>query len=656
LSFSGIDRCFIMQPMEHTIPDMLEQASHAFGDKGYLYERTDSGWHGYSFSQTRQLARAFASVLVEHSFGGPVALLSEGRPFWVIAEIGALISGTFSVPLSIKLSAEEISYRIEHSQANVLICSRLSRDKAILALTKCSTKPKVIYFDELSETEKFQQELGLTLNIDLFLWDELISEGSGLIDISEKLAKLEKIEQDIKPTDTATVCYTSGTTGNPKGIMLSHGNYFANVSDALGRFPIPYNLRMFVILPVDHSYAHTIALYAPLMRQIALYFVDGRNGTAGMIRSIQPNMQEVKPDILLTVPSLLENFIQKIHRGVKAKGPFVQKIFNAGLKARIFMNGTVWDCPAWYKRFLPWFSATLAEILVFRTVRSNFGNLGLCINGGAYLDIKVQEFFKAIGIPVYQGYGLTEAGPVVSTNSIPNHKIGSAGKVLPHVPCRIVNDTFKDVLPGEKGQILLKGDAIMKGYLHNEAETTAAFYDGWLKTGDLGWIDKDGFLYVTGREKALLITSDGEKYSPEEIENAIVQSSRFIGQCMLWCDHVNYVSALITLRDEEIKSAIERSEGKNSSELLALIEIDFKAWTTDSSYKSVFPNQWRPACFAIVDSPFSEKDGTINSTMKLVRHKVMELHGSLVEYQYTHEGSRSVNPQNVKTLEGLFFK
>jgi len=642
--------------MEHTIPYMLETASHTFGDKGYLYEKTDSGWQGYSFSQTRQIARAYASALHARKMHGPMAILAEGRPTWVIAELGIFMLRGFSVPLSIKLSAEEVLYRIDHAQVRSIVCSRISVEKLQHTIEHAKAKLDFIYLDTLDKDSDKQFKARIEARgFGFHLFEDLVQQGTDLIDDPIHLSELEDLEDESSPDDVATVCYTSGTTGNPKGIMLTQGNYYANCRDSLAGFPMPVGMRMFVILPIDHSYAHTIALYAALIQCFTLYFVDARGGAMGILRNISPNMREVKPDLMLSVPALTANFIQKIKAGIKEKGTLIEALFNAGIAARIQANGTVFKKASLGKRFLLWFPYIVAELLIFKTIRKSFGNLKFSIGGGAHLDIKQQEFFKALGIIVFQGYGLTEAGPVVSTNSFVRHKLGTSGTILPNYQYRIVDEHDHDLAPGQKGQLLLRSESIMKGYLYNEVATKLALKDGWLHTGDLGYLDEDGFLIIAGREKALLITADGEKYSPEEIENAIVSSSLLIQQCMLWCDHKNYVSSIITLKEDAVKALITKRGISTAGDLLAIVIEDFQRYASDPSYKNFFPVQWRPACFALSPQAFAESNGMINSTMKMVRHIIMKQIGGLIDFQYTQEGSRSKNVYNEKVLQDGYF-
>lgn len=634
---------------------MFDHACEHYPDKIYLAEKTDSGWLTQSYHAARENTYRLTAALAELQATGPMAILAEGRPSWVIAENSTFLLGSFSVPLSIKLSADEISFRIIHSKARMVCCSRLTHEKILSSRERLPDNLEIIYLDNDPDTLK-------KLNAQfphVHTYQELVARGELLMENPKIREEMTGRSRQVRPEDVATVSYTSGTTGNPKGIMLTHSNYYHNCRQSLDGFPMPFNWRMFVILPIDHAFAHTIALYASLLQQFSLYFVDARGGAMGILRSIPVNLKEVKPDIMLTVPSLTTNFMQKITATVRDKGGIAWKLFNSGLKARIFMNGTVLHKPPLYRRILPFFPALLAELLVFRKVRDFFGgNLKLCIGGGAHLDIKQQEFFRAIGIPVFQGYGLTEASPVISTNNRLQHKIGTSGPILPGIECKIMDDNGHSLPADTKGMIAIRGPNVMKGYLYNDEATSAALIgDGWLVTGDLGKLDSDGYLHVIGREKALLIASDGEKYSPEEMEDAIVASSRFIAQCMLWCDHKNYTSSVITLRIDELKRilgptdyAALKADSPLIQQALDLIIQDFSAYTKDPSFKDLFPAQWKPACFMIAPRQFTEADGMINSTMKMVRSGVMKAYEPLILQQYEANFNKPNNQRNREFL------
>jgi long-chain acyl-CoA synthetase len=280
-------------------------------------------------------------------------------------------------------------------------------------------------------------------------------------------------------------------------------------------------------------------------------------------------------------------------------------------------------------------------------------NIQYCIGGGALLDLKQQEFFAALGVPIYQGYGLTEAAPVISANTPPKHKFGTSGILMQSIELRIVKADGRLAKVGETGEVVVRGGNVMKGYFCNPEATSQALRDGWLYSGDLAYQDKDGFLVVVGREKALLIAEDGEKYSPEDIEEAVTTSTDLIDQIMAYCDHRKYTIALVTLNTLNVQRLIAAKGIDRTEELLQHLSREFVKHRFDSKAKKVQP-AWEPAVFQILPKSFNEKDGTINSMLKLVRHRIVDVHRDLIEYAYTKEGSKTENQRNLSTLREAF--
>jgi long-chain acyl-CoA synthetase len=338
-------------------------------------------------------------------------------------------------------------------------------------------------------------------------------------------------------------------------------------------------------------------------------------------------------------------------------------LFSFGLKVAYTYNNLGFDKGCGWRFILKPIYALMDKIL-FSKIRENFGGrLQFFVGGGALLDIELQRFFYAIGIPMMQGYGLTEASPVISANDMRKHKLGSSG--LPVKPMEIkICDDKGNVLPaGEKGEIVIRGGNVMAGYWDNPEATAQTIVDGWLHTGDMGYLDKDGFLYVMGRFKSLLIGDDGEKYSPEGIEEAFMAQSPFIEQCMLFNNQNPYTVALVVPNKEALKRwlrekhhhahhhSIDISDEKKA--VLKLIELEINEYRTGNKYGNMFPQRWLPAAIAVLDEPFTEDNQMINSTMKLVRGKVVDFYKNRIEYLYTSEAKNIFNEQNLKAIEKL---
>jgi long-chain acyl-CoA synthetase len=273
--------------------------------------------------------------------------------------------------------------------------------------------------------------------------------------------------------------------------------------------------------------------------------------------------------------------------------------------------------------------------------------------GGALLDVKQQEFFGALGVPVFQGYGLTEAAPIISSNTPRRHKFGTSGGIMESIELKIVKPDGTLGRTGETGEIVIRGGNVMKGYFRNPEASADALRDGWLYTGDLARVDSDGFLVVAGREKALLIAEDGEKYSPEDIEEAVAFSTDLVDQVMAYCDHRKYTIALVTLDSAKVQRMVKDRGLTCAHDLLGALNEELTRFRTDPRAKKVQP-AWVPAVFQVVPEGFSEKDGTVNSMMKLVRHRIVDLHRDLIEYAYSKEGSRTDNPRNAHALAAMF--
>ncbi|MCE5256704.1 MAG: AMP-binding protein [Spirochaetaceae bacterium] len=646
--------------MKRTVLRMLDEAAQNWTNDPFALKKTDQGYQASSFSQVRTKAREFGAwlLLKGYSRSEAFALLGEGSPEWIIAEFGLLCAGLISVPLSIKLLSDEIVFRLDHSESKGIITTHNQLEKALGALKNIQTREaRLVYMDtdldwalELVRKAGFPEDQFITLETASLQGREALARKELGLE-----SRLDTINRETEEDDVATISYTSGTTGNPKGIMLTQLNYWSNCHDAKELFDNPIHFRTLLVLPVDHSFAHTVGIYTALICGISLYFVDSRGGGIATLRNIPVNLKEANPIFLLTVPSLSGNFMKKIIAGVEEKGGIAERLFKSGIAAGIRWNGDGFHTASFKTRIGAFFPYFCAKLLVFGEVKkAAFGDsIRFCVGGGATLDVKQQEFFAALGVPVYQGYGLTESAPIISSNVPRKHKFGSSGIIGPSVECKIMNEKGEEMPQGATGEITITGENVMKGYFKNQKASEEALRGGRLWTGDLGYIDEDGFLVVVGREKALLIAEDGEKYSPEEIEEAVTTSTDMIDQIMVWCDHKKYSCALVTLDTAKVAQLIKQKGIGTAEELCRALQDEFYAFRQDPKAKKV-QKAWIPAAFQILDTAFSDRDGTINSTMKLVRYRVSLLYEDRLEYSYMAEGSTTVNPRNIETLRTLF--
>ena len=640
---------------QRTVFSMLNEAVIRYANDPYLSVKGDQGWVRTSFSEAKmkstQLAAAFLELGLRKE--SKVAILSEAKSDWIIAEFATLYAGGISVPLSIKLLPEEVPFRVNHSDASFFVISENTLEKVISQWDKYQNNSlRLVVLDKPSEKISKQcKQYGFN-ETELLFVDDLYTLGQEKTE--EHRENLTRIENSTEEDQVVTISYTSGTTGNPKGIMLTHLNYYSNSHAAVATFQIKEKISTLLILPTDHSFAHTVGIYTALVKGLSLHFVDARGGSINALKNIPTNLVEAESNFLLTVPALTSNFIEKFKDGIKAKGGFVEGIFNRGIEAAIKRNGNGFSKPGWAIQARTYFNMLIAEILIFRKLRLIFGpNIEFFVGGGALLDIKQQQFYKAIGIPIYQGYGLTEATPIISTNTPFNHKMGTSGKVLKGINCKICDDNGKEVAQGEKGEIVIQGDNVMKGYYKNEVATSETIKNGWLFTGDLGYLDEDDFLVVVGREKALLISEDGEKYSPEEIEEAIVNSSACIHQIMIYNDHQKYTTALITLNKKAIEEMMHKEHIGTYESLNKHIKSEMLLFSKQLEFKDKFPGKWIPSNFQIIAEEFSEENQMINSTLKMVRHKITETYQNRLDLMYGSKAQDKAMLANIELLKGL---
>ena len=638
--------------MKRTIITMLSQAADKYGDRAYTTKKFDGKWIECSFKKTDKETSLIAASLLDNGFKceDKVSILSEGSSQWVNIELSVIKSRGISVPLSIKLTANEIAFRVNHSESTMIAVSHNTIEKVIQAYKEFDHKVILIYLSEKDKRiEKIAEQNNWEEGKDYLIYDNLVEDGKIVLEKNAVIVQnsIDSIEED----DVINICYTSGTTGNPKGIMLSHLNYWANSHDAVSLFQLPdATFETLIVLPVDHSFAHTVGIYTSFLRGITLHFVDSGKTNASIIRNFPKNLVEVNPIFMMTVPSITGNFMKKMTQEISKKPKMIQNIFNNGLKAGIIRNGDGFNKPSSWVQFKTFFPYFIADKLIFSKLRAVFGNrIKYCVGGGALLEKKQQEFFAAIGVPVYQGYGLTEAAPIISSNSPIKYKFGTSGNVAPSVECKIMlDDGVTEAKVNQRGEIVIKGDNVMKGYFKNEKASAEVLRDGWLFTGDLGYYDDDGFLVVTGRAKALLISKEGEKYSPEEVEEVMYNNVDIINQLLVYNDHKPSTTTLVTLQEDKVKTLLEEN---NITDYEAAYELIIKTLKSYESKASLIPYVWQPSRFAIIEKPFSEDDGLVNSTMKLVRYKTKEFYAKRLDLLYTNpEKNEEINKEIVKKL------
>jgi long-chain acyl-CoA synthetase len=630
------------------ITDLFEESVARFPRNVYLWEKKTERYEGATYTEVKKQVYRFAAGLMHLGIqkGDRIALISEGRNQWVIAELGILYAGAINVPLSVKLNdSSDLSFRLTHAACRMIIASGSQAKKLKFLKNELAFLEKVILLDEVEEYD----------NMDL-LFRDVMRKGDEYIKTHKD--DFEARWKSIKPEDYANICYTSGTTADPKGIILTHRNYTANVEQAQSLMTIPESYVTLLILPWDHAFGHTACIYTMMKFGASLASVQIGRSALDSLKNIPLNIKEIKPDFILSVPALAKNFRKSIENGIREKGRFMEGLFNHALKIAYLYNGMGWDKGKGWKIILrPYYN--LFDKILFSKIRMVFGGkLKFFIGGGALLDIELQRFFYAIGIPMFQGYGLSEASPIISSNSEQRHKLGSSGYLVSDMILKICDDKGNEMPTGEKGEIVIKGENVMAGYWNNNKSTEETIIDGWLHTGDMGYMDKDGFLYVLGRFKSLLIADDGEKYSPEGIEETFMDQSKFIDQCMLYNNQNPYTVCLLVPNKDALKryakaKSIDISSERGIISLLHLLESELLEYRNGGKYAELFPPRWLPSTIAILDEPFTEENHLLNSTMKMVRGKIVDRYKNLLDFLYTPPAKDFFNKHNIDQLRRL---
>lgn len=631
-----------------TIVELLESSAQKYANNPYLLEKKTDKYEATTYRETKEQAYRVAAGLMAMGIkkGDRIALLSESRTDWVISELGVLHAGAICVPLSIMLKeGVDLQFRLEHSESRAIIVSANQYEKINSIKNELKTLKKIILLDPRD-----------SYSPDEIFFSDLKKSGEEFLNNNND--KFLGIIKSIGPDDYANISYTSGTTADPKGIILSHRNYTANIEQALTLLDVPEWWTTLLILPWDHSFGHTVGIYIMMAVGASLAAVQSGKSYIDSLKNIPANIKEIRPVFLLSAPALAKNLRKGIEKGIREKGSFIEKLFNHAMKVAYRYNGIGWDKGKGFRIFLlPLYK--LYDMILFKKIRATFGGrLKFFFGGAALLDIELQKFFYAIGIPMLQGYGLSETSPVISGNIETRHKLGSSGFLVKNLDLKICDDDGKELPVGTKGEIVVRGENVMKGYWKNEKATRETIRDGWLYTGDLGYVDEDGFLYVLGRFKSLLISDDGEKYSPEGIEETITDRSPYIDQMMLYNNQDKYTTALLVPNHDSLarwakNNNINLEESSGIEAVLNHIESIINQYKPGGTDSNLFPSRWLPATIGILEEAFTQDNNLLNSTGKMVRGKIVERYRDRLDFLYTAEAKNIINPMNIEAIKKI---
>ena len=591
----------------HTLIDLFERAAREHNRPDALNYKRDGSWISLSsdemLARAKHIAAALYALGIRH--GDRVALLSDSRVEWTLTDAGCLFAGAVDVPIYPTLTPPQVCYILRDSGATALFLANKEKFVELQEiLGGCAQLKHVVFFD----AEGVTAGDGLTLA-------ELEEIGRNAEQRDPDL--VERLVSETTADDLATIIYTSGTTGEPKGVMLTHRNLVSNLIDSSGHLEVGEQDTVLSVLPLSHVFERQ-AMYMYLYHGMAVYFAES-------LQTVGANLQEVRPTILVGVPRLFEKIYQRIQEHAAAAGKFAETLLAWSVSvareyAHHFNDHT--PLPATLK-----VQHALAAKLVFSKWRQAFGGrIRLLLSGGAALSEDLASIYIGAGIPIIQGYGLTETSPVISASTFEDYRIGTVGKAIPHVEIRIADD----------GEIEVRGPNVMRGYYNKPEETRASFTDdGWFKTGDIGRIDSDGYLRITDRKKELFKTSGGKYIAPAPIEEAI-KRSRFVNQVVLVGAERKFPAALVVPVWEQLESycKLKGIEVESHGELcvhpriIDLLQRQIDALTPDlARYEKIKK-------VALLENEFSIEGGELTPTLKIKRRVIDEKYRDVIEKLY----------------------
>ena len=572
-NFNSLIELFLYQAEKHDPKSVLLQWLNSNNKKTYTWEEVKTNI--FKLSKT---------IKENINQGDRCLLVSENRPEWFITDLAIMLSGGITVPAYTTYTEDDYKYLIEDCEPSIIIVSNNDMLKKLNAIiNEKNFIKKIITFDEIY---KAHHNLNIS-NKEKFLdFNSIIKN-----DLFEK-DKTQNL--NLKRSSIACIIYTSGTGGNPKGVILSHGGILNNLEGACEIMkPLIDSRPVFLTwLPLSHSYEHCV--------QFAQIAVGAKVFYAEKIEKLLDNISEAKPTIMTAVPRFYQNLYNKININMKKQKGFKAKLIDATIRLgkKRLLNEKM--------TFFEKLTNSLLDALVRKKIKKQFGgNLRAFISGGGALDKEIGEFLNSIGLPTLQGYGLTETSPVVSCNPIHKIKVETVGPPFKGNKVRIAED----------GEILVKGENVMLGYWNKKEETANAIKDGWLYTGDIGEIDpEDGYLKITDRKKDIIVSAGGDNISPAKIENMITNELE-IDQCMIYGDKKNYLVALIVPNKEFLRE---------KEKINKVVENINKKLTLVEKIKKI----------QLIDENFSIENGLLTPTMKVKRKKVTEKYKNELEKLY----------------------
>jgi long-chain acyl-CoA synthetase len=539
--------------------------------------------------------------------GDPVALLSESRPEWLLADFAILTAGAVTVPIYPTLAADQVAFILADCRASLaIVSSAVQLDKVLRAAPDVPTLRAVVMMDPADEAPNAP--------VPVLAMRDVAREGhQRIVDGWGVAREYQDRARAIRPEDLATIIYTSGTTGSPKGVMLTHGNVAANVAGVLSVLDLNQDDVALSFLPLCHAFERTVACVC-LASGVSLIFAES-------IDTIARDLVTVRPTVMSAVPRVFEKLYGRIlEKGAAATG-LKRRVFHWALtvaERRGARIGAGQPVPLSLD-----LAARLADRQVFSKIRAGIGGrLRWAVSGSAPLNTRIASFFIGAGLPILEGYGLTETAPVLSVTPPGGIRLGTVGPPLPNVEIRIAPD----------GEVLARGPNLMRGYFERPDDTRAAVVDGWFHTGDVGALDEQGYLRITDRKKELLVTSGGKKIAPQPIEEQL-RAHALVAEAMLVGDRRHFPAALISPNFAALARALGLDEAAarlrvDSGEARALYqpiidEVNFRLAQFERIKK-----------FVLVPENFSVATGELTPTLKIKRRVVVEKYRDVIETMY----------------------
>ena len=590
-----------------TLPELFLRSSAKFNLPDAFNYKKDGEWKKISSKEFIERAENIALGLYSIGLrkGDRAAILAPNSPEWTLSDAACQFAGVIDVPIYTTLGTDSVRYIIDDSEAKILFLQdRDSYEQVLPSIRDCASIEKFILFSSEGIADEriisFEQlgETGAVLRI----------ESPNLVD---------ELRNVLKADDLATLIYTSGTTGEPKGVMLTHANLISNVIDASEKYPFDGTDISLSVLPLSHVFERT-GMYVYIRNGMRVHFAES-------IEKVPDNLKEVRPTIFIGVPRIFEKVFERARLKAALSGRVNEMIFDWAIDvakefAALKEKGEPISISLTAKH-------GIADKIVFSKLRDFFGGrLRFCITGGAALPDEIYLIFTGAGISIMQGYGLTETSPVISSNNPTAVRVGTVGRPIRNVKARIADD----------GEIEVTGPGVMVGYYHKDEATREVFTaDGWFRTGDIGDIDKDGFLRITDRKKELFKTSGGKYIAPTPIEQ-MIRSSRFVNQAVLVGNGRKFPAALIVPNFEMLESyaklkELDISTPQEFCQHPRIIDLFSRQIETMTQSLAQFEKVKK---FALLEREMTVENGELTPTLKVKRRVVDEKYSDVIDRMY----------------------